>query len=145
MNRINAWAEKIINRRGHRGFRRGTQTLPPRPLREPQRPLRLELYRSLRASLIVLVAATAIAAQQIGNPTIQQGITGARGVYIIRNAHIITVSGPDIENGTLVIRDGKIDAVGTNVTAPRGAQEIDARGLSIYPRVIAARTALGLV
>ena len=145
MNHINAGAEKIINRRGRRGLRRGTQSIPPRPLREPQRPLRLELYRSLRASLIVLVAATAIAAQQIGNPTTQQGITGGRGIYVIRNAHIVTVSGPDIENGSVVIRDGKIEAVGTNVTVPRGAQEIDARGLSVYPGMIDAGTAMGLV
>src|SRR5712692_6383243 len=142
MNQIKGWAEESINRRGHRGFRRGAQSLPPRPLREPQRPLRLELCRSLRATLIVLVAATAIAAQQIGNPTIQQGITGARGVYIIRNANIVTVSGPEIENGSVVIRDGKIEAVGTSVTAPRGAQEIDARGLSVYPGMIDAGTAM---
>src|SRR5438132_10291719 len=106
MNQIRVWAEKIINRRGRRGLRRGTQSLPPRPLREPQRPLRLELCRSLRATLVVLVAATGIAAQQIGNPTTQQGLTGARGIYVIRNAHIVTVSGPEIENGTVVIRDG---------------------------------------
>src|SRR2546429_2245686 len=145
MNHINAWAEKIISRRGHRGLRRGTQSLPPRSLREPQRPLRLESCRSLAATLIVLVAATAIAAQQIGNPTMQQGITGMRGVFIIRNAHIVTVSGPEIENGSMVIRDGKIEAVGTSVTVPRGAQEIDARGLTVYPGMIDAGTAMGLV
>ncbi len=133
MNQIRAWAEKIINRRGRRGFRRGTQGHPRRSLREPQRPLRLEPCRSLQAFFIVLAAALAIAAQQIGNPTTQQGITGVRGVYVIRNAHIVTVSGPEIENGTVVIRDGKIEAVGTNVTVPRGAQAIDARGLSVYP------------
>src|SRR2546429_1789106 len=103
------------------------------------------INRSLRASLIVLVAATAIAAQQIGNPTTQQGITGVRGIYVIRNAHIVTVSGPEIENGSVVIRDGKIEAVGASVTAPRGAQEIDARGLSVYPGMIDAGTAMGLV
>ena len=145
MNHINASAEEIIDRRGHRGFRRGKQSLPPRPLREPQRPLRLDLRRSFTATIIVLFAATAIAAQQIGNPTTQQGTTGVRGVYVIRNARIVTVSGPDIENGSVVIRDGKIEAVGTSVTVPRGAQEIDARGLSVYPGMIDAATAMGLV
>src|SRR6266508_3334070 len=96
------------------------------------------------AILIVSLCATA-AAQQIGNPTTQQGITGVRGVYVIRNARIVTVSGPEIENGSVVIRDGKIEAVGTSVTAPRGAQEIDARGLSVYPGMIDAGTAMGLV
>ncbi|PYS61051.1 MAG: hypothetical protein DMF74_17110, partial [Acidobacteria bacterium] len=145
MNQIKVWAEKNINRRGHGGFRRGTLSLPPRPLREPQCPPRLEVCHSLRGALIVLVAATAIAAQQIGNPTTQQGVTGLRGVYVIRNAHIITVSGPEIENGSLVIRDGKIEAVGTNVIVPPAAQEIDARGLSVYPGMIDAGTAMGLV
>jgi imidazolonepropionase-like amidohydrolase len=67
--------------------------------------------------------------------------------YVIRNARIVTVSGPEIENGTLVIRDGKIEAVGASasVSAPPGAQEIDARGLTIYPGMMDAGTSLGLV
>ena len=48
--------------------------------------------------------------------------------YAIRNARIVTVSGPEIENGTIVIRDGKIEAVGANVSVPSGAQTIDGRG-----------------
>jgi imidazolonepropionase-like amidohydrolase len=84
-------------------------------------------------------------AQQIGNPTTQQGVTPPRGVYAIRNAHIVTVSGPEIDSGTLVIRDGKIEAVGTNVSVPSGAQTVDARGLWVYPGMIDAATSMGLV
>jgi len=84
-------------------------------------------------------------AQQIGNPTNQGGVTPPRGIYAIRNARIVTVSGPEIENGTIVIRDGKIEALGTNVNVPSGAQTIDARGLSVYPGMIDAGTSLGLV
>jgi imidazolonepropionase-like amidohydrolase len=83
-------------------------------------------------------------AQQIGNPTTQQGVTPPRGTYAIRNARIVTVSGPDIENGTIVIRDGKIEALGANVSVPAGAQTIDGRGLSVYPGMIDAGTSLGL-
>jgi len=68
-----------------------------------------------------------------------------RGTYAIRNARIVTVSGPDIENGTVVIRDGKIEAVGANVSVPAGAQTIDGRGLSVYPGMIDAGTNMGLV
>src|ERR1700687_1849486 len=93
---------------------------------------------------ILLFLATA-AGQQIGNPTTQQGVTPPRGTYVIRNARVITLSGADIENGTIVIRDGKIDAVGANVSVPSGAQSIDARGLSVYPGMMDAGTALGLV
>jgi imidazolonepropionase-like amidohydrolase len=75
----------------------------------------------------------------------QQGVIPARGVFAIRNARIVTVSGADIENGTVVIRDGKIEAVGTAVNVPAGAQAIDGRGLSVYPGMIDAGTNMGLV
>jgi imidazolonepropionase-like amidohydrolase len=84
-------------------------------------------------------------AQQIGNPTAQQGVVPPRGTFAIRNARIVTVTGPDIENGTVVIRDGKIEAVGANVTVPTGAQTIDGNGLSVYPGMIDAGTNMGLV
>jgi len=93
---------------------------------------------------VMMLAATA-AAQQPGNPTNQQGVTPPRGTYVIRNARIITVSGADIENGSIVIRDGKIEAVGTSVNVPAGAQSIDGHGLSVYPGMIDAGTSMGLV
>src|SRR5262245_26226721 len=94
--------------------------------------------------MILTTGAMAIA-QQIGNPTIQQGIAGTRGTFVIRHARIVTVSGAEIENGSIVIRDGKIEAVGANVTVPRGAKEIEGRGLSVYPGMIDVATAMGLV
>jgi imidazolonepropionase-like amidohydrolase len=64
--------------------------------------------------------------------------------YVIRNARIVTVSGADIEGGTVVISGGRIAAVGASVTAPAGAQEIDARGLTVYPGMIDLGTNMGL-
>ena len=93
----------------------------------------------------LLICAGSVVAQQIGNPTTQEGVLPPRGTFAIRNARIVTVSGPDIENGTVVIRDGKIEAVGTNVSVPAGAQTIDGRGLSVYPGMIDAGTNMGLV
>jgi imidazolonepropionase-like amidohydrolase len=84
-------------------------------------------------------------AQQIGSLTTQQGVNYPRGIYAIRNARIVTLAGPDIENGIVVIRDGKIDAVGANVTVPAGAQNIDAHGLIVYPGMMDAGTSMGLV
>ena len=52
---------------------------------------------------------------------------------------------PDIENGTVVIRDGKIEAFGASVSVPAGAQIIEGRGLSVYPGMIDAGTSMGLV
>lgn len=65
--------------------------------------------------------------------------------YVIRNARIVTVSGAEIEGGSLVISQGRIAAVGSSVNAPAGAQEIDARGLSVYPGMIDLGTNMGLV
>ena len=64
--------------------------------------------------------------------------------YVIRNARVVTVSGADIENGAVVISGGRITAVGASVTAPAGAQEIDARGLTVYPGMIDLGTNMGL-
>ncbi len=96
--------------------------------------------------LVALILFTgSVFAQQIGYPTAQEGVLPPRGTFAIRNARIVTVSGPDIENGTVVIRDGKIEAVGVNVSVPAGAQTIDGRGLSVYPGMIDAGTNMGLV
>ncbi|HEX8353719.1 MAG TPA: amidohydrolase family protein, partial [Pyrinomonadaceae bacterium] len=64
--------------------------------------------------------------------------------YVIRNARVVTVSGADIEGGTVVIAGGRITAVGAGVNAPAGAQEIDARGLTVYPGMIDLGTNMGL-
>jgi imidazolonepropionase-like amidohydrolase len=62
----------------------------------------------------------------------------------ITNARIVTVSGATIERGTVVIRDGLIEAVGANVTAPADAQVFDGNGLTVYPGFIDSLSNLGL-
>src|SRR5215470_1961285 len=94
---------------------------------------------------VIALFSTMAVAQQIGSPAAQDGVLPPRGVFAIRNAHIVTVSGDDIESGTIVIRDGKIEAVGANVNVPSAAQQLDARGLSVYQGMIDARTSMGLV
>ncbi|MBI1854036.1 MAG: amidohydrolase family protein [Planctomycetes bacterium] len=66
------------------------------------------------------------------------------GVYAIRNATIVPVSKPTIENGTLVIRDGRIVALGSSVDVPSGAEVIDATGLFVYPGMIDSGSQVGL-
>jgi imidazolonepropionase-like amidohydrolase len=77
--------------------------------------------------------------------TAQQGVGAVQGAFVIRNARIVTVSGPEIENGTLLIRNGKIEAVGANLTVPANAEEINAQGLSVYPGMIDLGTSIGLI
>jgi imidazolonepropionase-like amidohydrolase len=64
--------------------------------------------------------------------------------YAITNARIVTVSGPVIENGTVVIANGLIAAVGTNVSVPPEAWVIDGSGLTVYPGLFDALSDLGL-
>ncbi|MCZ6917882.1 MAG: amidohydrolase family protein [Gemmatimonadetes bacterium] len=61
-------------------------------------------------------------------------------VTVIQNATILTVTGGTIENGSIVIRDGKIAEVGTNVSVPGGAHVIDAAGKYVMPGIIDAHT-----
>lgn len=74
----------------------------------------------------------------------QQNKTGRPGIFAITNARIVTVSGATIDNGTLLIQNGRIAAVGANVQVPANAEKIDGKGLSVYPGMIDADTNLGL-
>jgi imidazolonepropionase-like amidohydrolase len=112
---------------------------------EMQKSKRMICERCASMCFAMLLLAAATVAQQIGNPVAEEGVIPPRGTFVIRNARIITMSGPDIENGTVVIRDGRIEAVGSNASVPSGAQPIDGRGLSVYPGMIDAATNMGLV
>ncbi len=61
-------------------------------------------------------------------------------VTVIQNATILTVTGGTIENGSILIRDGKIAEVGTDVSVPRGAHVIDATGRYVMPGIIDAHS-----
>ncbi len=115
-------------------------SLRTKPFLTSAQPLRFAL---LSICLIGILAATIPA--QIGTPSTQTSVLPPRGTYVIRNAHIVPVTAPDIENGSIVIRDGRIVAMGDSVTVPAGAQSIDARGQYVYPGMIDAGTAMGLV
>lgn len=96
---------------------------------------------SLRLGGVMLLFVGGLLAQSDGS---QQNKTGRGGTFAIRNARIVTVTGAVIENGTVVIQNGKITAVGATASVPAGAETIDAKGLSVYPGMIDASTALGL-
>lgn len=68
----------------------------------------------------------------------------AINTYAITNARVVTVSGPTIERGTVVFRDGLIVAVGANAAVPPDARTIDGAGLTIYPGLVDALTTHGI-
>jgi imidazolonepropionase-like amidohydrolase len=68
----------------------------------------------------------------------------AGSVVAITNATIHPITRPTIERGTLVVRGGRIEAVGANVSVPADAKVVDAAGSHVYPGFINARTQMGL-
>ena len=66
-------------------------------------------------------------------------------VVAITNARIHPVAGPVIERGTVLIRDGRIAAVGDRVEVPAGTRVIDATGKVVTPGFMNAATSLGVV
>ncbi len=88
----------------------------------------------LLTSLIFLIGLTSLAHARF-QPT-----------YAIVNCKIFPVSGPPIEKGTIVIRDGLIEALGSTakMIVPEDAEVIDAEGLFAYPGLIDAHTSFFL-
>lgn len=69
----------------------------------------------------------------------------AQETIAIRGGKLLTVSHGIIENGTVLVVDGKIKAVGASVSIPPNAQVIDAAGKVVIPGMIDAGDRLGLV
>ena len=81
---------------------------------------------------------------QLGRPGAERATPT---VYAITNARIVTAApqGPGmIERGTIVIRNGVIQAVGASVATPADARVIDGNGLTVYPGLIDAHSSLGI-
>ncbi|MFZ3329496.1 MAG: amidohydrolase family protein [Candidatus Acidiferrales bacterium] len=64
--------------------------------------------------------------------------------YAIKGGKVFTLAGAPIEHGTVIIRHGKIVAVGADIAVPSDAQVIDATGLEVYPGLFDPVTQIGL-
>ncbi|MBI4461720.1 MAG: amidohydrolase, partial [Acidobacteria bacterium] len=71
--------------------------------------------------------------------------TAQAQIIAIKGGKVLTVTRGTLERGTVLIRDGKIEAVGADVQIPRDVRVIDARGLWVYPGFIDSQSQLGLV
>jgi len=99
--------------------------------------------RSRRRPIPLLLLAVS-AAVLIGWTYTARGEGGEPRYFAVKNARIVPVSGPVIENGTVVIAKGLIQSVGADVAIPPEAWVIDGKGLTVYPGLIDAGTNLGL-
>lgn len=77
-------------------------------------------------------------------PELSSAAPAASRTIVLRGAKIVPVVGEDIPAGTIVIKDGRIDAVGADLAVPAGAEIVDAAGLVAYPGMIDAYGFLGL-
>ena len=64
--------------------------------------------------------------------------------FLLRNADIFPVTGPEIKDGSILVRDGRIAAIGANIIAPKAIRIIEGKGLRAYPGLIDSATELGL-
>lgn len=69
-------------------------------------------------------------------PSLAATLPDAPRVILIQNATLLTITHGTIEHGSILIRDGKIAAVGQSIKAPDGAQIIDAAGQYVMPGII---------
>jgi len=70
---------------------------------------------------------------------------GTGDSFLLRGATVHPVTGPAIENGAVLVKDGRIAGVGTKLAAPKGVKVIEARGLHVYPGLIDSGGQLGAV
>ena len=78
--------------------------------------------------------------------TVLAADTASSGVTAIVGGKLLTVSHGTIEDGVLIMQDGRISAVGTaaEVKVPKGAQVVDAKGMTVYPGLIDPESNFGL-
>ncbi|MDX2041730.1 MAG: amidohydrolase family protein [Acidobacteriota bacterium] len=87
---------------------------------------------AMALTVAVLIAARTGSAQSQGE------------AYAIRGGTVVTVTGAVIQKGTVVVRNGLIQAVGADVAIPGDARIVDATGMTVYPGLIDSHTAYGV-
>lgn len=107
------------------------------------------LRRSLSfASAIIRTLAPALAIASLLSVSVPQRAAAQGGepqTFAIRGATIVPVSGPRIENGTIIVAHGVITAVGKDVSFPQETWVIDGKGLTVYPGLVDSFTDVGLL
>ncbi len=64
--------------------------------------------------------------------------------FFLKGATIHTMAGKDIDNGSILVRNGKIVGVGQNLAAPKDVKVIDGKGMQVYPGMIDSGSTVGI-
>ena len=99
---------------------------------------------STRVKFLVAATSLSLFALAMSFAFTAHGEGGEPRYFAITHARVVPVSGPVIEDGTVVVAKGLIQGVGTSVTIPPEAWVIDGKGLTVYPGLIDAGTTVGL-
>src|SRR5262245_21862659 len=99
-----------------------------------------ELRRAAFGVLAAALVAAPLSAQTAEPPAFALPVPAAGRLVAITNATIMTASHGTIQRGTVLIRDGKIAAVGENVQVPADAQVIDGTGKYVIPGIVDAHS-----
>jgi imidazolonepropionase-like amidohydrolase len=113
----------------------------------PIRNLPMRFCTVVRWSLLAALAAGPAFAQRPNRPMAEPEGPKAQvlrpTVFAIRDARVVVEAGRVLPKATVVVRDGIIEAVGPDVTAPADALAIDGAGLTVYPGFIDALSTWG--
>jgi imidazolonepropionase-like amidohydrolase len=91
----------------------------------------------------IQLGTAALAAIVLPSIAMSQASPGEAGSYLIRGGTVVTGTGERLANTNILVRNGRITQMGTNVTA-NDAKVIDATGKFVYPGMIDANTGIGL-
>lgn len=96
--------------------------------------------KKILLNLLALIAVVSINAQETVYPAKKQ-----EGPVFIMNGTVHVGNGQVLNNTSIEIKDGKITAIGTNITPSAGATVADGKGKHVYPGLILANSNLGLI
>jgi imidazolonepropionase-like amidohydrolase len=89
-------------------------------------------------SILLLIAPVLLAAAPAA-------ASAAEDSFVIRGATVHSMAGPEIQNGSVIVRNGKIIGVGKNLAVPKDLKVIDGKGMHVYPGMVDAATEIGLL
>src|SRR5262245_32431400 len=95
-------------------------------------------------TLAFALALSVLSVWAVFAPTIRRAAAFDGDAYAIKGGTVVTVTGATIQKGTVIIRNGLIEAVGADIPIPGDARVIDATGMTVYPGLIDAYTNIGL-
>jgi imidazolonepropionase-like amidohydrolase len=124
---------------------------PKKDEKAPDKPVEAKPAAPPATASTPAAPATAPAPAQPARPTpparpasYEDRLASLSGTLAIVGATVHTVAGPDVAAGTVIIKAGRIEAVGAAVPVPAGATIVDGKGLHLYPGMIDADTVVGL-